>query len=255
MSLLAGLAIHSAFAGDCSSLSLKTSHQKNVKAAQVKSGNIEDFDKRIEALLEMYQSSNENFIFPLIALHGAKWANHYFEENEPIIDLLEFIPHVPLQNELKRVEVLAAGLKKINQHVFQELYAVYYTVKQNQTCPKIGAALGIEESTISAIKRSLVSRELSKKEKLQIYDAVFRFEQEYIVAPQIAKLAKQLNLSDLEHMLYLQPRVRFPYFPERVSMKFNNFFNTEERIKFGNYSAKIALDVGEDVVIDTIYQN
>jgi len=239
-------------AADCSLNFLKDAYAKNYNTAILKSGGIKGVEERIKSFLEIYYDSNENFIFPLIALHGIKWANEYLDKIDHWSGVISGIPYLPINKELSKVEKLSNGLKNINQKVYLEVYSVYYTIKQNMECSNFKSSVGINDKLSAQIKRTIIGLHLSDEDRLEIYEAIFRHEQTKIVAPQIKALSSKLILNSAERYFYLRPKVRFSYFPNGIAMKFNNFFNTNERIKFGIMAAKIALEVGEELVVDSI---
>lgn len=232
-------------ASDCSFDSvLKTYHQE-LKYAQRNAGQITDFNQRIDHLLELYLRSKNEFLFPLVALHGAIWARDYFEKTNWRLLMLRYnVIGLVLQKKLKKIDTLSKGLQAINRKVFIDITSKYYTILKWQECPDQLSKLNIDNAIIKAITED--------NNKLGAFKSMLLHEQKNIVEPMMKKLEQKLKLTRFERKLLLRPKVRFNYFPTEIKFKFENFFDTNERIKYSLKAANLALEVGEDRVIQSI---
>lgn len=235
-----------AYGNECSLDNVKKTWQQNKEIAISDAGSIHDFDSRIQGFLDLYQDSEEKFLFPLIALHGAKWADGYFSKAELTIRLMRLnLVSILFNRTLKKIERLATGLKIINREVYIDVVSKYRTFMDLPHCSKAFIKLGIPEKLVTKLSQMHKKKSLTKAEKLELYSEALKYEQNINVAPKIKLLAKSLKLSRLEQKLFLKPTVRFPYFPRSRKFRFKNFFDTQERIKYATEAAIIGLEAGE----------
>lgn len=238
---------------NCSIDHVQSVWQSNQTKAIDIAGGVEDFESRINGYLDLYYDSDRKFLFPLVALHGAQWADHYFSRANLKLTLLRMnILGVLFHKKLKKAQRLAQGLKAINREVFIDVYSKYRTFLDLPDCLATFERLGIPKKLLGLLKRMHLRTYLRGGEKLELYKASLEYEQKINVAPRIERLAKALKLSDLDKRLFLRPRVRFPYFPQRISFKFKNFFSTQERIHYATEAAIIGLKVGEDRLLSSL---
>jgi len=248
------VALNSYATENCTSYSILKSLREEVSLTTTLAGSVADFDQRIDLFLELYEESNRNFIFPLVALHGAKWAKDYLTKNDYRLFLMSYQTlGLIAYKEINKLKILSYELKRINREVFIDVVSKYKTATKKIECNEKLKVLGFNQALIDSIKLSLSTTELSNTQKLAIYKEMLLYEQQKNVAPKIKELAKRLNFNLVERNLFLRPKVRFAYFPEGIKFKFKNFFDTEERIAHALAAAKLALQVGDEKVINSIY--
>ncbi len=240
----------SAFSEQCSQAELvkklKQQEQESISIA----GENSDFEQRVEALLAIYKESRENFLFPVVALHGALAAQNQMEKKDKILNSLDKLSLLKRSKILKEFSLISSELKRINKLVFIDVHKTYHFILKNKDCPLPKIRKLLDPEVVQIIVSSLKAEEMTSEEKMFGFKTLLLHEQKTIVEPTIKELKKKLKYLKLYRTFILTPRIRFDYFPSRTSFKFKNFFDTEERIYWAMRAAQMALKVPSSTLID-----
>lgn len=223
---------------------------QEIRAQAVKlAGAPGDIPQRAMLHYSIYLDSGGNHPFPQVALHGALWAVGYFKAGGTAGDLLEdaLHPFDDAQRAQKKAELHAfeEGFKEANRSVFIDTYTNYFFTKEYGQAP--GAKTIIAPALLEVLNRiHAAARDgtpLTPDEKRQAFHQSLLWEQESTVAPKVKAEVAKLD-EPLVKALALSPFVHFSYFPETTIFHFNDFSNTDERIKYALESYDIAAQVG-----------
>ncbi len=210
-------------------------------------GDLGDLAQRATVYHHVYDHSNGNHSFPLIAAHGALWARDYFAYGMKIgrVLSLQYLAPARRHAQLKALTDFANAFRDINRRVCIEIYTNYYfTLEYGKSphaaqfvSPKLLHALNILHAAVDDHRR------LSDQRRRLIFQAHFLDEQELIVGPSIDQALTEFAWPAMK-WLALRPCVRFAYFPEGKQLKFRNFSRLEERVERGLGAFDTAASVG-----------
>jgi hypothetical protein len=211
-------------------------------------GELDELCLRARVYHRLYRHSDGNFVFPLIAAHGALWAKNYFRFAMSIGRRLAQI--YALQPDIRDAHVVgldefANEFREINRRVCIDTYTWYHFIDQFHDHPLI--AKMAPSRLLKALQRCHCARRqgfhLSKVEKEEVFDAFFLNEQETIVRPIVDRAAAKFEWKLMKNIA-LRPRIRFSYF--KKAFWFRNFTDTDERIERGKLAFSAAAEVGFD---------
>lgn len=216
--------------------------------ATLLAGSLSNLEQRATTYHHLFQDSNGNHVFPLIAAHGALWAKGYFQFGATLGRLLsiQYIHNPELrQQQLNSLSQFADAFREINRLVCVDTYTNYHLVKRfgesNELLeflsPEILTALGRVHWATKHRKK------LTEAEKRNVFRAHFLHEQDNVVGPRVADAVDAMDWQLLE-TIALQPLVRFAYFPLHQTLWFRNFTNKDERIKKGMKAFAIGSQLG-----------
>ncbi|MEO7994914.1 MAG: hypothetical protein ABI743_11000, partial [bacterium] len=212
-------------------------------------GSGDDIGQRIVVHFATYRDSGRNFVFPLLALHGAGWAHWYFGIMDKLLPWYATFRH-PINwkrrdSLKKRMRVAMAGFKEANRRVLADTVANYHFARLYGTAPK--AATVLNEPVLGilvAMHAACAEQEpLTKRRKREIYEQAFRWEQSNSVWPMVERTIRGLN-DPLVQAIAFRPIVQFKYFRWWEFLIFSDFTKTEERIAQGWRAYEIAEQVG-----------
>lgn len=218
-----------------------------LEAAQL-AGTTGDLVHRASVYHHLYQHSGGNHAFPLIAAHGALWANWYFRWGMRLgkIFALRYIFDAELrQKRLDDLKAYADAYRNINRQVCIETYAAYYLTDRFGHLPDIGKFL--PSTLVENLNRCHVARKgggyLTREQKRDLFSAFFLWEQETLVGPGVTLATEKFYWPVLK-WIALKPSIRFAYFPRHKRLNFRYFACTHERTEKGILAFDIAMDVG-----------
>ncbi len=214
-------------------------------------GGLNDLAQRATVYHHLYEHSGGNHIFPLIAAHGAMWARGYFGFGMKLGWCCSWQYAFSPKKRLARLEQLADfanAFREINRQVCVETYTSYHFTEKYGEHPDADQFIPV--AILSVLNRCHAAcregRELSNREKREVFHAFFLNEQEEVVGPRIDE-AKEAFAWPLMKFMALRPLIRFAYFGRRPFF-FRDFSNKEERIKKGLRAFDIAAELGWDGV-------
>ncbi len=215
-------------------------------------GGLNDLAQRATVYHHLFEHSSRNHIFPLIAAHGALWARDYFRFGMRLGWLCSWQYAMSPQRRRRCLTDLAAfadAFRDINRRVCIDTYTSYHFTRRYGNHPD--AVQFVESRLLEALNRCHSARrhgrELSTREKREVFKVFFLNEQETVVGASI-KQATDVFDWPLIKFVALRPVIRFAYFGRRRRFFFRNFANKDERIEKGLGAFDIAAAVGWDYV-------
>ncbi len=228
---------------------LATAYQSIREEATLLAGAAMDMPTRALFLYQIYEDSNGNDAFPLVALHGALWGHHFFQVTGPLGTLYTGLRNFrhPLRWATAQIELqnFSLAFQETNRSVFIDTYTNYYFSKtygmmagadKYIKAPLLTALNRVHEATRSGIK-------FTETEKKEIYLICLYYEQELTVGPRIREALNQFNDPFLESIA-LKPIVHFAYFKTGQDFFFTDFSDQNERIARATTAFDIASRVG-----------
>lgn len=241
--------------------SLKEKYAQIRAGAIILAGQPSDIEKRVQIMKDIFLDSNGNHCFPLIAAHGALWANDFFKTFDQFISfVLDPSAKAAQMVSVKSIsEFEAASLAykqrmlETNRLVFIDSYTNYYFTKF------YGKEAGAEEIINNELlqvlnnihQASRQNRRMSDEELRRTYTSALIWEQENSVGPAVTQATldfvasvERAHLSKQLAEFTLKPIVRFSYMPKGKYFIFKDISNKQERIKFATAAFDYAQQVG-----------
>ncbi len=222
------------------------------REAELLVGSRYDLIRRVAVYHHLYRHSGGNHVFPLIAAHGALWANWYFRWGMRIgrILSLQYLFDSPLQKRrLADLRIYADAYRDINRRVCIETYCVYHFSRLYGHLPNADAYVPAEllQKMMNCHVAAAQKRELDAQARADLFNAFFLWEQDTIVAPAVEH-ATDVFYWPILKAIALRPSIRFAYFPFKRRLNFSYFVDKHERIEKGFAAYAIAEQVGLDAV-------
>jgi hypothetical protein len=223
------------FAMNLEQLQVLYDHQKE-RATQL-AGDLADIPRRVVLLNEIYLDSRGNHAFSQIAAHGALWAFRFFEVGGRLGKIVSWRYFHNSQERAFRLGLLnrfAEGFREVNRLVFIDTFTNYYFTREYGR--ELGSEQIIQPSLLEALNRVHRAREAGQefndRERKDVFEQSFYWEQELTVAPGVEKTVSQFECPIMV-ALCTKPVVRFAYFPRMSFIFFRNFAEKNERIEKG----------------------
>ena len=210
--------------------------------AQELSGRPVDGRARGEEYWAIYQDSQGNFMFPLIATHGSLWGiTHTIRIQRWLTRLKPLSRHGRIDRWLQALD----AVRDINRRVFVEIYTTFYFTRHYGELPQASDVVKPEILALyNQVHRAIAANTpLTRAERRDVYYDVFVHEQNDIVDPGIQDAAAACGNPWLVNLLRVG-RPRFRYFPEGTSLKFTDFTNVDQRNREGLRALEFAERVG-----------
>ncbi|MEX1224539.1 MAG: hypothetical protein WEA31_08330 [Pirellulales bacterium] len=211
-------------------------HQLQAEGARL-AGRLDDLAQRAAVYHHLYEHSGGNFVFPLIASHGALWARGYFQFGFRLAERLVWqygFDAAKRELRLRQLAEFADAFRDVNRRVCADTYAKYHFTRRYGDHP--AAAQFIDGNLLAAIRKVHAAREsaveLADAEKREVFEAFFYNEQQAVVGPSVNHAAESFEWR-LMRFIALKPLVRFAYFPPGKVLWFRHFQNERERIRHG----------------------
>ena len=189
---------------------------------------------------------------PLIAAHGALWANWYFRWGMRLAKVfsLQYAGDPQLRQKRQAdLLVYVDAYRDINRKVCIETYSAYYFTlrfgEHSEAATFIPAVLLEDLNKCHAAQQR--GHTLPLPEKRSLFSAFFLWEQEVLVGPGVDAATKEFCWPSLKYVA-LKPSIRFAYIPQTKRLNFKDFTSTAERIEKGLRAFDIAAEVGFDRV-------
>ena len=207
----------------------------------------------------LYRHSGGNFVFPLLAAHGALWARWYLIAGRTVAEVLSIADFANGGSRSSRLAAYAQfvdALKSINRQVLIETFALVHCLPILGRHPLITA--GMPEPLLSqlldALEKGRTGAWLADAELKSLYESYFRWQQSRIVAPAIAQALTAFDWP-LMRRLCLRPRVWFTYFRPGRSLDFLDFADAQERSQKALAAFELASEKGLDAVEVNLLRN
>jgi hypothetical protein len=214
------------------------------------SGTSIDAGKRAVLYYSIYEDSQGNFMFPLVATHGSLWGvRHTLRIERALTPLTRVSRHGTVQRWIDAID----AVRDVNRRVFVEIYTTFYFTRyfgdhaaaSEHIKPEL---LALYNRVHQAIRDG---RPLSHDERQEIYFNVFVHEQDMIVDPGVNDAAKAAGSALLLKVLQrVQPR--FTYFPPGERLRFTDFTDVEQRNREGLRALAFAEQVGAERVFEAM---
>jgi hypothetical protein len=216
--------------------------------ATVLAGGLTDLPQRATVYHHLYQTSQGQHVFPLIAAHGALWAGRYFRFALGLGRVLAWQTPRNRRWRLERLTALegfANAFRDINRRVCVDTYTNWHFTA------RFGQEPGVTElvpgDLLTALRQMHTAmaegRTLTDAEKRAVFEAHFLHEQEHVVGPAITRAVAEFDWP-LVRGIALRPWIRFAYFPRFRSFIFRDFSKKTERIEKGLRAFDWAAEVG-----------
>jgi hypothetical protein len=219
-------------------------------------GRPEDIVQRAAVHHGIFLDSRGNHAFPQIALHGALWANGFFETGGRVGTLIGyryFYSEPERRLRMAMLDRLAAGFKRVNRAVFIDTYTNYHFSRRFGREPL--AARFVQPELLDALNgmhaATAAGTKLGAEAKRSLYERALLWEQEVTVAPGVAEEIAAFTCPILT-ALCLKPIVRFAYFPWDAYLFFRDFADRHERIEKAMRSYDLAERAGWERVVATM---
>jgi hypothetical protein len=215
-----------------------------------------DIPARVRELEEIYLDSGGNHAFPLVAAHGAMWAQGYFTRGGAVGEAISyryFYDEAERERRLAMLNEFAVSFQKTNRQVFIDTYTNYHFSKDHGQEP--GAERYIPRELLSWLNRAHQAtrdgRSLGAWVHRELFRAALLWEQESMVASSVQQAVDRFDCPILK-VLALKPVVRFEYFPLTRAFLFKDFSDKNERIDRALESYELAVDAGWEEVYQSL---
>ncbi len=229
-----------------------TIHKAITERATRLAGDSDAFEQRAVVYRELYRQSGGNHVFALIAAHISLWTRQAFGGGAVIGWILSLPYLLTPRLRARRLAALAgfeAAFREINRKVCVETLVLYHMTLQ---CP--GHRRLRELATPQYLDMLARCHEAGRRgvrfteqEKHDLFDAVFRWEQDRIVGPGVTAAFEAFDWP-LVRRASRHPLITFAYFGLRDVMWFRDFTDPVERMEKGYRAYGAAAKLGWDRV-------
>lgn len=224
--------------------------QAQIRAVAVElSGTTHDAAARAILYFALYEDSERNFPFPLVAAHGSLWGVHHTER----ID--RFVTPLIRASRTGRIQRWLDGLdavRDVNRRVFREIYANFYFTRFFGRHPLAPTLLKPEVVDLyNRVHEAIrTGSPLDHAERRDVYFGIFVYEQEDIVDPGLKDAAAAAGPLLVRLLKRVSPR--FAYFPRRERLWFTDFTRVDQRNREGLRAFEFAEEVGPERVFEAM---
>ncbi len=207
----------------------------------------------------LYRQSGGNFVFPLLAAHGALWARWYLIAGRTVAEVLSIVDVAHGDSRNRRLAAYAQlvdALKAINRHVLIETFTLVHClpVLGRDSLIKAEVPEPLLSQLLDALEKGRTGARLADAELKSLYESYFRWQQSRIVVPAIAPALAAFDWP-LMRRLCLRPRVWFTYFRLGQSLAFQDFADAQERLQKALAAFELASEKGLDAVEMNLLRN
>lgn len=225
---------------------LREIHAEIAAVARDISGDTHAATRRAILYMAIYQDSQRNFMFPLIAAHGSLWGITHTESLDRLLSPLGRMS----RRRVPRWRAALDDVRDVNRRVFQEIYTTFYFTRYYGDHP---AAADLVRPEVLALYQRVhaavrFQRPLSAAERRDVYFSVFVHEQDDIVDPGLERAAAATG-SPLFVRALKRVSPRFAYFPRRERLWFTDFTDVDQRNREGLRALDFAEEVGPNHVL------
>ena len=207
----------------------------------------------------LYRQSGGNFVFPLLAAHGALWARWYLIAGRMVAEVLSIVDVAHGVSRNRRLAAYAQfvdTLKAINRQVLIETFILVHCLPVLGRHPLITADVPepLLSQLLDALEKGRTGVRLADAEMKSLYESYFRWQQNRIVAPSIEPAFAAFDWQPMRR-LCLRPRVWFSYFRPGRSLVFQDFADAQERAQQALAAFELATEKGLDAVEINLLRN
>jgi len=215
-----------------------------------------DIPARVRELEEIYLDSRGNHGFPLVAAHGAMWAQGYFARGGAVGEAISyryFYDEAERERRLTMLNEFAVSFQKTNRQVFIDTYTNYWFSKMHGRAPGADRYVPREllQGLNAAHEATATGRTLSARAHRDLFIQALHWEQESMVARSVDEAVARFDCPILK-ALALKPVVRFQYFPRARVFFFGDFSDKTERVARAIESYDLAVQAGWGRVLESL---
>jgi hypothetical protein len=224
-------------------------HAEMLAYARQISGDTHAATRRAVLYMAIYEDSQRNFMFPLIAAHGSLWGITHTESLDRLLSPLGRVS----RRRVPRWRGALDDVRDVNRRVFQEIYTTFYFTRHFGAHPAAGEivrpeVLALYNRVHEAIR---FQRPLSAADRRDVYFSVFVHEQDDIVDPGLERAAAATG-SPLFVRALKRVSPRFAYFPRGERLWFTDFTDVGQRNREGLRALDFAEEVGPNHVLTSM---
>lgn len=205
--------------------------------AEFLSGGLGDMTTRSVVYHHIFVCSGGNFIFPLLAAHGALWARWYlFLARFAAICLacFDLSRGFRFRRNITAYQAYVDTFKNINRTVMIETWTVFYMTKlfgaNDAVTDEMPAEL--KENFAVCHRTAMSGARMPLPQLRKFYEDYFRWEQVNVVGPTVDKATADFDWP-LMKWFCMRPWVWFSYFRLGRALIFKDFSDAEERTQKG----------------------
>ncbi len=218
-------------------------------AAVVLSGSTRDAQLRAALYYSIYEDSEGNFMFPLVADHGSMWGVAHIEAIDRALSPLRVVSrHGRVQRWLDGMD----AVRDVNRRVFREIYTTFHFTRYFGEHP--GAGQFVKPAVLARynqVHRAISQKTpLSRDQRREVYYEIFVHEQHDIVDPGLKDASAFAGRAVTEAFKRVSPR--FAYFPRRERLWFSDFTSVNQRNREGLRALAFAEEVGPERVLEAL---
>lgn len=207
-------------------------------------GELDDMARRSVVYHHLYVTMGCNFIFPLIAAHGALWARWYLVAARmaaTVFAVIDIIGPGGFREKMARYQDYVDAFKAINRKVMIETYVVCHVFRLYGAHPDICDNMpeSLQAGLVQCDKKAPRGEVMSHHDQRQVYEDFFRWEQVNVVGPAVDAAIAEFNWPLMEWFC-MRPWVWFSYFRLGKALRFKDFKSADER----THKGLIAFDWG-----------
>ena len=219
-------------------------------------GELGDFQQRAGAYYQLYRHSGGNFVFPLIAAHGALWGAGHMRRGMAISRAIARLAGLDAAETTRRMAMVSAftdTLKDINRQVLVMSYAAYQMTRRHAGDADLERYIPREliAPLVTCHEARRGGWRLNEAERRALFEAAFRWEQAHVVGPRLEAAIPEFDWP-LIRTLSLRPPIGFAYFGTLQWLWFRDFGARTERISQGLRAYEIAVRRGLPQVEDAL---
>jgi len=222
-------------------------------------GRLDDMTTRAVVYHHLYVSSGGNFIFPLIAAHGALWARWYLylaRFAAYFLAVIDISGGRSFRAKMISYRAYVDAFKAINRKVMQETYKVLHISTLYGAHPIIAADMParLHENLNICHEYAIHGKAMPLSQQREFYEDFFRWEQVNVVGPAVDAAIAEFDWP-LMKWFCMRPWVWFSYFRLGRSLVFKNFSDAEERTQKGLSAFDWAVHLGWDKIEANLTRN
>ena len=217
-------------------------HARCVAEAERVAGTTVDARARAAHYFALYEASQGNFLFPLIATHGSLWGVTHTVRIERALRRLQPLSR---RGRIRRWIDALDAVRDINRRVFIEVHSTFHFTRTHGQREEARhfvkpAVLEPYNRVHEAVRRA---QPLTTAQRRDLYYEVFVHEQIDIVDPGIQEAAAACGSAVMVRVLK-HVRPRFRYFPPGERLHFTDFTSIDQRNAQGLRAHDLAVRVG-----------
>lgn len=205
-------------------------------------GGLTDTAQRASVYHHLYRHSGGNHVFPLLAAHGALWANGYLRRGILAGRILS-AGQGKAKSRMAALNRFANAFREINRQVCVECVYVYMLCRNDLSLARQFAPAMLCDAMKHCHQARRTGRQLGADDRRTLFEAFFRWEQDEIVGPAVDRAFAEFDWG-LVKSIAKRPNVAFRYLPWFRFLWFRDFSRKSERIAMGLKAFALAEQVG-----------